>query len=248
LKKVFDTVKNEPFFGTKFSLKNCDNSNNDRYHEAGYDSFITGCCFVQMIRYLCAQPNNSSSEEDFLDNKIVHEFRNKIAIFGNYDIKFLNLQGDDEPLNRNHIFHLNFPKAFTRNDLNLIFAEFGGLNRIVFLDEESAFCIMKDESKLAEAIEALIVNPKGYRYAFQIKHYSEFMNCSPQQKQQQPSPMKLKHHTIKPTTSESVIDESAKKKIKLSIPIKSSNVVRKNSKEMVEKLFDDNLSWTTATN
>ncbi|XP_027202998.2 poly(A)-specific ribonuclease PARN-like [Dermatophagoides pteronyssinus] len=264
LKKVFETVKNEPFLGTKFSLKNSSNFDDDnRYHEAGYDSFITGCCFVQMIRYLCEQ-ENLLEDENLLNNKISNEFRNKISIFGNYDIKFLNLQGNDEPLNRNHIFHLNFSKSFTRNDLNGIFSEFGGLYRIVFLDDESAFCIMKDENKIGDAIEALIINPKGYRYAFKIQHYSEFMkqqktiinhdrdNSSPQMSQQTPkSSAKLKqHHTPTTTTTpEPIIDEClVNKKIKLNTT--STNIVgggEKNnhsSSQLVEKLFDDNMSWT----
>ncbi|KAH9516996.1 hypothetical protein DERF_007698 [Dermatophagoides farinae] len=254
LKKVFETVQSEPFLETGFLLKNSpseySNDNFNRYHEAGYDSFITGCCFVQMIRYLCVQ-DNLSLEDFFNNNKILDKFRNQIFIYGNYDIKFLNLQGNDEPLNRNHIFHMNFTKTFTRHDLNLIFAEFGGLNRIVFLDEESAFCILRDEGKTAEVIEALIVNPKGYKFGFKIQHYSEFMKQKTTNTAQKQQPlatsMKPKHEST-PMTSKDSLDECVKKKIKLSnTPIKSPNVVKKKSSQMVDKLFDDNMSWTTAT-
>lgn len=142
-----------PFLQTSINLKNGQFDEN-RFHEAGYDSYITGSCFINLIRYLYAQEFTQIT--DMFSNNILAKYRNKIGIAKNYDIKYMNLESNDILPARNHIFHLSFPKDWKTSNIHALFVDHGGLYNVTYIDDTSAFCILKEQSNAAQVIEKLI--------------------------------------------------------------------------------------------
>ena len=111
-----------------------------RYHEAGYDAYITGLCFIAMAnRYctssvtrhilyetycrmgqLCNKADKRSSQSLNVppDNPILQPFFNKLYLMKIADIPYMNLAGDDLCPERAHVFHVQFPKEWKTADLS----------------------------------------------------------------------------------------------------------------------------------
>ena len=132
---------------------------NERFHEAGYDSYITGYSFINLIRYLYAQ--EFTSVNDMFSNDILAMYRNKIGITKGLDLKYMDLDKDDIVLVRNHVFHLTFPKDWKANNIHTLFNDFGGLCNITFIDDVSAFCVLKDASCASQVVDKLICKAKS---------------------------------------------------------------------------------------
>lgn len=174
LNKLHEVVLKEPFLTTKINLKQEFSGTN--YHQAGYDSYLTGVCFINLIRYIYAR--EFTEIPDMFSNDILTQYRNKISVYRVYDIKFFNLESNDILSSRSNVFHMSFPKHWKRNDFNLIFEEFGGLTNVVFLDDENAFCILKEADNAGKVVESLIVNRKP-SFPFKVtKTCLKMLNCS----------------------------------------------------------------------
>lgn len=223
MEKLNVILEKDPFLKTEFCLKNAEfNDNYNQYHQAGYDSFITGRCFINMIRFLCAQ--KFTKFENILDNNVTDQFKNKFAVYGNYFIKYLNLKGNDNPIKRKHVFHLKFPKAFQRNDIISVFSKYGGLAKIIWMDEETAFIILKNEDQASEVVKDLIVNRTKI---FKVQCYSDYVKKINYQNSDS-------NLTKTSETDQTNVTENNKK-----IKLDSTN----NGMDLNEKLFEDDNTW-----
>lgn len=162
LGKLYQTILEPPFFQTTVNLKNCEKEQCERHHEAGYDSFITGYSFINLIRYLYKEKLSLdfNPATHMFSNGILSEFQNKVGIFKCYDLKYMNLEADDLDLDllRSHIFHVVFPKEWKTSDLHNLFNKQGGLHNVTFIDDTSAFCVLKEKDKAGQVVEQLICN------------------------------------------------------------------------------------------
>ena len=150
-----------PFLQTVVNSKNFE-IDSKKFHDAGYDSFITGCCFVNIIRYLYAQEFKEVC--DIFSNEILAKFRNKIYMLKNYDIKFMNLEADDIIPDRKHVFYITFPKEWKTNNIYSLFANFGGLYNVNYINDTSAFCILKEPFNSGKVVEKLIRKNRSTSY------------------------------------------------------------------------------------
>ncbi|CAH2241330.1 jg20498 [Pararge aegeria aegeria] len=111
----------------------------EKLHEAGYDAYITGLCFLAMHAHLARMRGEHCHRVSFMNSLLLKPFINKLflAKTANQDSPYMNLAGADPTPSRDHVFHLKFPKEWQRNDINQLFSSYGQIT-VQFLDETSA--------------------------------------------------------------------------------------------------------------
>ncbi|XP_038942178.1 poly(A)-specific ribonuclease PARN isoform X3 [Rattus norvegicus] len=95
----------------------------EQLHEAGYDAYITGLCFISMANYLgslLSPPKTCVSAR----SKLIEPFFNKLFLMRVMDIPYLNLEGPDLQPKRDHVLHVTFPKEWKTSDLYQLFSAF----------------------------------------------------------------------------------------------------------------------------
>ncbi|XP_052615524.1 poly(A)-specific ribonuclease PARN isoform X3 [Peromyscus californicus insignis] len=95
----------------------------EQLHEAGYDAYITGLCFLSMANYLGSlldPPKVCVSTR----SKLIEPFFNKLFLMRVMDIPYLNLEGPDLQPKRDHVLHVTFPKEWKTSDLYQLFSAF----------------------------------------------------------------------------------------------------------------------------
>ncbi|KAJ8730314.1 hypothetical protein PYW07_017352 [Mythimna separata] len=132
----------------------------DKQHEAGYDAYITGLCFLAMHAHL-ARMRGDHSERLVPQSATLKPFLNKLflAKTARQDSPYINLTGADPTPSRDHVFHLVFPKEWQRNDLNQLFSPFGAIT-VHFLDETSAYIGLERREQAADVMRALAKNAR----------------------------------------------------------------------------------------
>ena len=124
----------------------------EKYHDAAYDAFATGLCFLGMLDRLAslikpdsAKTNSkkfvlSSSEECI---SLAKPFLNKLNMMRLPDIPYMNISGEDIIPNRDHVFYINFPPEWKAADLLNLFSPAFGPIQITWIDDVSAFISLR---------------------------------------------------------------------------------------------------------
>lgn len=139
--------------------------NDQKEHEAGYDAFITGVCFIAMMRHL-----DDSEQYYKSDSKIIKYFFNKIFVLKLQDCQYLNLSGKDPKISREHVVHITFPKEWKTNDLTQLFSPFGNIH-ICWLNDTSAYVALQKKDQTTIALSTLSQSDK-----FQVMSYAQHQN------------------------------------------------------------------------
>ncbi|OWF39732.1 Poly(A)-specific ribonuclease PARN [Mizuhopecten yessoensis] len=122
-------------------------------HEAGYDAYLTGICFICMSNYLGTFQN--PSEENILPSSpLIQPFINKLFLMRVQDIPYINLASQDLIPNRDHVFHLTFPRDWKTNDIANLFSPFGG-SQIFWIDDKSAFASLHFKEDAQKVLQSL---------------------------------------------------------------------------------------------
>ena len=123
-----------------------------KYHDAGYDAFVTGLCFLAMIDRLTSlikpetiKPNTkrfgiSSSNECI---SMAKPFLNKLNMMRLVDIPYMNLAGEDITPSREHVFYITFPAEWKTIDLLNLFSPSFGPVQVTWINDTSAFIILR---------------------------------------------------------------------------------------------------------
>lgn len=156
LKQVYEQTSVSPFVQSEIVLKNVDNQEDgkENYHQAGYDSYITGCCFINLVQYLNAQA--FPKVESFFSDQVIGKHRNKVAIGRSYDIKFIDLERPDVVSPRKHFFHVTYPNTWSRHDICQMFEKYGGLTYVKFIDDVSSIVVLNASENYPDVISDLI--------------------------------------------------------------------------------------------
>ncbi|KAB0346796.1 hypothetical protein FD754_011653, partial [Muntiacus muntjak] len=109
-KRLKETPFNPPKVESAEGFPSYDTAS-EQLHEAGYDAYITGLCFISMANYLVHYPFSFSFGRLFLMRVM--------------DIPYLNLEGPDLQPKRDHVLHVTFPKEWKTSDLYQLFSAFG---------------------------------------------------------------------------------------------------------------------------
>ncbi|XP_052769212.1 poly(A)-specific ribonuclease PARN-like isoform X2 [Mya arenaria] len=106
-------------------------------HEAGYDAYITGQCFISLANYLgnCQKPPTDHTEPT---SPLLEPFLNKIFMMRSQDIPYMDLTAPDLNPSRDHVFHITFPTEWKTSDISALFSAFGSVY-IGWLDDTSAY-------------------------------------------------------------------------------------------------------------
>uniref|UniRef100_A0A8B9FYC0 Poly(A)-specific ribonuclease PARN n=1 Tax=Amazona collaria TaxID=241587 RepID=A0A8B9FYC0_9PSIT len=140
----------------------------EQLHEAGYDAYITGLCFISMANFLgsfLSPPKNHVSAR----SKLIEPFFNKLFLMRVMDIPYLNLEGPDLQPKRDHVLHVTFPKEWKTSDLYQLFSAFGNI-QVSWIDDTSAFVSLSKPEQVQIA-----VNTSRYAESYRIQTYAEYV-------------------------------------------------------------------------
>ncbi|KAM6250251.1 poly(A)-specific ribonuclease PARN isoform 1-T1 [Porphyrio hochstetteri] len=148
----------------------------EQLHEAGYDAYITGLCFISMANFLgsfLSPPKNHVSAR----SKLIEPFFNKLFLMRVMDIPYLNLEGPDLQPKRDHVLHVTFPKEWKTSDLYQLFSAFGNI-QVSWIDDTSAFVSLSQSEQVQIA-----VNTSRYAESYRIQTYAEYVEKKHEEKQ-----------------------------------------------------------------
>ncbi|XP_014477829.1 PREDICTED: poly(A)-specific ribonuclease PARN-like [Dinoponera quadriceps] len=125
----------------------------EKLHEAGYDAYITGLCFIALSNYLgtITEPENAVTLPDFSS---LNPFLNKLPIGRLKDVPYVNLVGKDPNPSRDHVFHITFPKEWKKTDINKLFSPYGGVH-ISWLTDTTAYVALFRRENVGAVMSAL---------------------------------------------------------------------------------------------
>lgn len=130
-KSPFSIPDVEPVKGYSYSIST------EKSHEAGYDAYITGLCFIALSNYL-GTLQKSENATVLAYSALLNPFLNKLPIARLKDFPYVNLVGKDPNPSRDHVFHITFPKEWKHTDISQLFSPFGG-GYVSWLSDTSAY-------------------------------------------------------------------------------------------------------------
>jgi poly(A)-specific ribonuclease len=155
----------EPF-NTNVTISDCKYSVLDeKLHEAGYDAFLTGFCYIRMLHYL--QTLNNTNIES-----INEHYSNKIHFMKSYDIPFVDLKHPQELPKRDHVFYIEFPACWETQDIYDLFSPFGNIY-VSWLDSTSALVALLNTDNVKKVTSQLI-GTVGHDY--KVYFYKTYLN------------------------------------------------------------------------
>uniref|UniRef100_A0A8B9J498 Poly(A)-specific ribonuclease PARN n=1 Tax=Astyanax mexicanus TaxID=7994 RepID=A0A8B9J498_ASTMX len=146
----------------------CYDTASEQLHEAGYDAYITGLCFISMANYLgtfLTPPKPHISAR----SKLIEPFYNKLFLMRVIDIPYLNISGPDLQPKRDHVLYVTFPKEWKTSDLYQLFSAFGNI-QVSWIDDTSAFVSLSQVEQVQIAM-----NTSQYAESYRIQTYAEYM-------------------------------------------------------------------------
>ncbi|XP_012289012.1 poly(A)-specific ribonuclease PARN isoform X2 [Orussus abietinus] len=165
---LLETVSKEPFTMPKVEgvEGRCYSTQTDKTHEAGYDAYITGLCFISLSNYLGSLENPKVSTV-LSDSPLLESFMNKV-IFGRLiDMPYISLNGEDPNPSRDHVFHITFPKTWRTNEIQQKFQPVGGI-LIHWINDTSAYVSLKKRNQ-----RAMVLKKVRQTKQFQILSYAD---------------------------------------------------------------------------
>lgn len=140
----------------------------DKAHEAGYDSLICGMCFIGMAKKIGVPLG-----DQFEKSPVLRSFLNRVFVMGVMDLKAMNLGGKDPVPHRDHVFHITFPATWKRIDITNRFKDFGGC-QVYRLSDNTAFVGLMQRDFGAAVWKALQSAPD-----ITLKRYMDFAKITP---------------------------------------------------------------------
>lgn len=167
LNRMYERLTMEPFVNIAHEWENPYQTYSFQFpkeHEAGYDSYLTGYCFLVLMKYL---------KVDFSGNfepnkcKELNPFLNRIAL-PRIQFPFLYLVGKEPSFSRDHVFFINFPATWQTSDVQDAFKNYGPVN-VAWVSSGSAFIMLYNREN-ASCVLKTINRPAG----FEIKSFAEY--------------------------------------------------------------------------
>lgn len=157
----------EPFASTSLTI-DCDNystKTDDKLHEAGYDAYITGLCYIRMHNYL----KKFNTSKNLLDY-----YLNKIFLMKSFDLTFIDLKNKQEDLKRDNVFYIEFPPYWEQQNLYDLFSPFGSIF-IAWINDTSAFVAIQNPDNIKKAAGQLVgLSGREYRVYFYSTYQNQF--------------------------------------------------------------------------
>lgn len=169
LNKMYERLTKEPFVNIAHEWENPYQTYSFQFpkeHEAGYDSYLTGYCFLVLMKYLKVDLSGN-----FEPNKCkeLNPFLNRIALPRiQSPSPFIYLVGKEPTFSRNHVFFVNFPATWQTSDVQDAFKNYGPVN-VAWVSSGTAFIMLYNREN-ASCVLKTINRPAG----FEIKSFAEY--------------------------------------------------------------------------
>jgi poly(A)-specific ribonuclease len=118
-----------------------------QYHEAGYDSYITGLCFLRLLSL-----NMTGGKLEF---EKASKFLNRIFLM-RCSMDYLNLSGSDQIPDLSSVFHVSgFPVTWKTRDIQQQFKGTVGNTVVKWIDDKNCLVhvIEKDKCHLVKELQ-----------------------------------------------------------------------------------------------
>uniref|UniRef100_A0A8C6T8N4 Poly(A)-specific ribonuclease PARN n=1 Tax=Neogobius melanostomus TaxID=47308 RepID=A0A8C6T8N4_9GOBI len=149
------------------------NTAQEQLHEAGYDAYITGLCFISMANYLGSFLTPAKAHIS-ARSKLIEPFYNKLFLMRIIDIPYLNMTGPDcKPRPVRHL-----PKEWKTSDLYQLFSAFGNI-QVSWIDDTSAFVSLSQTDQVQIAM-----NTSRYAESYRIQTYAEYVKAKQERAKQ----------------------------------------------------------------
>jgi len=227
---------------------------NEKLHEAGYDAYLTGCCYLKMLHYL--ESFNSSK------NALIDFYSNKIFLMKNYDICHIDLKNHQDEPKRENVFYVEFPSYWETQDIFDLFSSYGAVY-VAWIDDKSAFVALQNLDNVKKAAGQLVgVTGRDYRVYFYQTYINQLsknkgkVTAKPQPEATQATPTALevngngttdkrKRGSPTPKSSPSRTDPDAENTNNGKIEELKKEIKKMKSTEPVqEKPFEIDMDWS----
>lgn len=165
LNHVYERLQSEPFEKVEFEWENIFqtyNLDSPKEHEAGFDSFLTGYCFLIISKYLKVHLENK-----FEKCKELAPYLNRIGL-QRISTPYIYLTGQEPHQSRSHVFHIKFPSTWLTADIQEHFKNYGPI-QISWVDSTTAFVSLYNREN-SSCVVKTIAKPNG----FLIESFDEF--------------------------------------------------------------------------
>ncbi|KAM9769538.1 poly(A)-specific ribonuclease PARN [Menidia menidia] len=174
-KQVKETPFKSPEVETAEGFPSYDTAQ-EQLHEAGYDAYITGLCFISMANHLGSFLTPPKAYIA-VRSKLIEPFFNKLFLMRIIDIPYLNITGPDLQPKRDHVLYVTFPKEWKTSDLYQLFSAFGNI-QVSWIDNTSAFVSLSQTDQVQIAM-----NTSRYAESYRIQTYAEYIKGRQQEKE-----------------------------------------------------------------
>lgn len=214
---MFDLHKLIACINFRYSLEN------PKEHEAGYDSFLTGYCFLAILKYL------KVSLVDFQPTKCkeLNPFLNRIAL-QRIQHPFIYVTGKEPTFSRTHVFFVTFPPTWQTSDVTDHFKNYGPVH-VCWVNNTSAFIALYNKEN-SSCVLKTIARPLG----FDILSLAQYQDA--ESKRQRDASRKRKKEESESSTesSGSLPAKEDSKKVEKS---------KKKNKKSAKKAFIEGEEW-----
>jgi poly(A)-specific ribonuclease len=165
LNQVYERLKQKPFLPVEIEWENQYQTydlENGKEHEAAYDSFLTGYCFLVMLQYL-----KVPLEMKFEKRKELDTFLNRIAL-QRILTPFIYVVGNEPKVSKAHVFYIKFLPTWKSTEITNQFKNYGPV-QISWINSTEAFVSLHNKEN-ASCVIKTIVKSNG----FEIMSYADF--------------------------------------------------------------------------
>ncbi|KAI8900477.1 ribonuclease H-like domain-containing protein [Globomyces pollinis-pini] len=219
LEKLYETVLTDQFkypnitFGVDFKAY----VENDSCHEAAYDAYSTGVCFLRMLSF--NEGFKTTTKIDFKSEKSL-QFENRLHLSYCY-ISFMHLDGNDDEPDYSSVYRMyNFPINWKTADVQNVLLKDVGQTRVKWIDDTSCIITVQDSKKLDNATQ-LCLKTTRKKMDFKLEKYE------PNQDKGEVDITPPKEQVDEKLVEEALLEEP--------VTVKRSTSVKENSKKKKSK-------------
>ncbi|XP_037522618.1 poly(A)-specific ribonuclease PARN isoform X1 [Rhipicephalus sanguineus] len=235
--------------------------NQAKYHEAGYDAFVTGMCLLGLCQQLGKYKDHSVELKE--TSPVLKPYLNRVHMMQSPDIPTLNMAGNEVIPSRSHILHATFPAEWRANDLYQLFNSFGQIT-IHWINSTQAFVAMASSPLATQALKKLGSSKTSTQESYRLQSYTTYMT----RQSRQSATAVTGNKTTAPRDSDTTVEDSGvarKRKRSASLTSLTSSSPPRMSKEesgeskpklvkkttttavqiaVTEKFFEENDDWS----
>lgn len=196
------------------------NQDKAKYHEAGYDAFVTGMCFLGLCQQLGKIKDHSVELKE--SSPVLKPYLNRVHMMQSPDIPSLNMAGNEVIPSRSHVLHMTFPAEWRANDLYQVFNSFGQI-AIHWISSTQAFVAMASSPLATQALKKLGSSKTSTHEPYRLESYTTYMTRLSRQAAAATTTTAAVHRVTSTRDSEATTeDSSAARKRKRSASFSSS--------------------------